>query len=266
MAPRKTGAVPKSNKSSNKKPAKRNTTPPQTNKSAKSSASNLLSLESVNSLRLNAKQWLKYLQQADVFLDTLYSAGNNLQENGVLQKLIQQKGKNLSTGDFTAILMALMNTPLADRFFKGGEQSPAAPQNPAPSQQGQAAPVEAAPPGQPTAPGYQQNNPNGSGTQSQTPNPGLPVQPNGMGQQVQTRPGPGFAPNPYYGAPPYSSYGQSPSLQPGNPQNPGPVPSYGQPTPYPGYNPGPYQTMGFNPYSNSNFNHGTWKPFNYRRH
>ncbi len=72
----------------------------------------------MGSLRNTVKNWLQYLQQADQILDTLFITSNSLKETGVLDKLVKSRGKNLSTEDFTNILMALMNTPLGAQLLK----------------------------------------------------------------------------------------------------------------------------------------------------
>gem|GEM_PF-4757654 len=77
------------------------------------------SLKQVNNLRSLVKNGLGYLQQANEVLETLSSASNSLRETGVLDKLIKGRGKNLTTEDFTNILVALMNSPAGSRMFKG---------------------------------------------------------------------------------------------------------------------------------------------------
>ncbi len=87
------------------------------------------SLGTIVSLRTFCKNCLRYVQQADNLLDTLFVMGNSLQDSGVLKKLSESKGKNLNTGDFTNILMALMNTPVGAGLFKrlsGGDSTPEA--------------------------------------------------------------------------------------------------------------------------------------------
>lgn len=280
MAPQKSGASQKSRRTSRQKPTVRKSSP--ANKQSKSSAlpspSGLLSLDSINNLRTSAKQWLKYLQQADVFLDTLYSAGNSLNDTGVLQKIIQQKGKNLSTGDFTAILMALMNTPLADRFFKGGKQDSLSQNAEVDSQTGRSGPQAASPQGQsqplPPAhsqPGHVPNPSNGNSQNQQHPTP--------WQNQVPT-PGYGPNPSPYPGYAPqpntYPGFSQFPQQQPGfgqfPPQQPGFGQGFGQPVPpgqsgssvqpgpsgqYPGFQPGPYHLMNYVPSTKADLWNGT---------
>ncbi|MCI0183317.1 MAG: hypothetical protein OWR52_10915 [Acidibacillus sp.] len=83
------------------------------------------SMNTISTLRGWSKQVAKYVHQADNLLDTLFITANSLQESGVLKKLSETKGKNLSTGDLTSILMALMNSPLGNTVFKklGGNDS-----------------------------------------------------------------------------------------------------------------------------------------------
>ncbi|GIM45788.1 hypothetical protein DNHGIG_13370 [Collibacillus ludicampi] len=76
------------------------------------------SMRSISNLRNLCKNCLKYIQKADSILDTLFSSANSLHETGLLQKLMQSKGKNLSTGDWTTILLTLMNTPLGSSLLK----------------------------------------------------------------------------------------------------------------------------------------------------
>lgn len=102
-----------------RKSGRRNVNSAPSTPSSSKSLSNLLSLDSIGDLRGKTKQWLQYLQQADRVLDTLYVAGNSMNESGLLQKIIKNKGKNLSTGDLASILTALINTPLAEQFLKG---------------------------------------------------------------------------------------------------------------------------------------------------
>jgi hypothetical protein len=102
------------------------------------------SLKTVVNLRTMVKNWLQYLNQADQVLDTLFITSSSLKESGVLEKLVKQKGKNLTTEDFTNILIAFMNSPLGGQFLKGvgsgqnkNEQTPAQA-----STQQQAAPLQ----------------------------------------------------------------------------------------------------------------------------
>jgi len=76
------------------------------------------SVKTVTNLRTTVKSWLQYLNQADQVLDTLFVTTNSLKETGILDKLVKQKGKNLTTDDFTSILIALMNSPMGGQLFK----------------------------------------------------------------------------------------------------------------------------------------------------
>lgn len=85
------------------------------------------SIESLGNLRNLCKLCLKYIQQADTMIDTLFSTANSLHESGVLQKLIQHRGRNLSTTDLATILSVLMNSPIGSRLFErmgGGSETP----------------------------------------------------------------------------------------------------------------------------------------------
>jgi hypothetical protein len=95
------------------------------------------SLKTVGNLRNVVRNCLQYLQQADQVLETLYVTSTSLKETGVLDKLVKHRGKNLTTDDFTNILIALMNSPVGNRFFKAlnsqeetGSQSAATPAPP----------------------------------------------------------------------------------------------------------------------------------------
>ncbi|WAH36903.1 hypothetical protein [Alicyclobacillus dauci] len=99
-------------------------------------------VKTVGNLRGMVKNWLGYLQQADRVLDTVFVTTNSLKESGVLDKLVKNKGKNLSTEDFTSILGALMSSPIASGFLGGGggsgsDETKSDPE-PAATQQGQA--------------------------------------------------------------------------------------------------------------------------------
>lgn len=112
-------------------------------------------LKSVTNLRSMVKNWLGYLQQADQLLDTLHSTTHSLRETGVLDKLIKHKGRNLTTDDYTNILIALMNSPLGNQLLKsagGGNQDTTPPAAPSP------APNPAPAPGPMGGPGLQQPN------------------------------------------------------------------------------------------------------------
>lgn len=83
------------------------------------------SMSTIGNLRVFCKQAAKYVQQADSLLDSLFATGNSLKESGLLKKLAESKGK-MSTADLTNILLALMNSPIGNTFFKrlgGGEST-----------------------------------------------------------------------------------------------------------------------------------------------
>jgi hypothetical protein len=75
-------------------------------------------ISAIENIRNFCKQCLKYIQQADKMVDTLFVTTHSLQESGVLQKLLKDKGKNLTTNDFTNILIALMNSPAGSDIIK----------------------------------------------------------------------------------------------------------------------------------------------------
>ncbi|WP_200757832.1 hypothetical protein [Effusibacillus dendaii] len=184
--------------------------------SGSSKASGLLSLSNLGNLSAMCKQCLKYLQQADVWLETINKASTSLNEAGLLQKLIKTKGKGLSTGDMASVLMAFMNTPLADQFFKGGsseEDSSTANRQPAnqsghPEQNPSSPPASSAPsaghPGWPRYPGM----PPGP------PTFGQPAPPAWPGYMQGYNPPPPTFPQPHS----YPAYGYPPAQQlPANP-------------------------------------------------
>ncbi len=155
------------------------------------------SLKSVGSLRNSVKNWLRYLEQADQVLETIYATSNSLKESGVLEKIVKQKGKNLTTEDFANILVALMNSPIGGQVFKGGGDETDASETPA-------------------APATGSANSGGSGASAAT------------GTQGGTGiPGAAPAPGQPQGFPP--PYPQQPYAQPPYPQQPPPQ----QPPQYP---------------------------------
>lgn len=92
-------------------------------------------MRTLSHLRNLCKNCLKYVQQADSVLETLFSSANSLHETGLLQKLMQQRGKNLTANDWTTILLTLMNTPLGSSLLKkpggdtpAGQKAPPSPQ------------------------------------------------------------------------------------------------------------------------------------------
>jgi hypothetical protein len=83
------------------------------------------SMSTINNLRNFCRQAGKYVQQADTLLETLFATGTSLKESGVLKKLAETKGKNLSTGDLTNILLSLMNTPIGANLLRRGSSGDA---------------------------------------------------------------------------------------------------------------------------------------------
>lgn len=76
-------------------------------------------VKTVGNLRGMVKNWVQYLNSADQMLDNLFLTTNSLKETGVLDKLVKHKGRNLSTDDYTNILIALMNSPIGGQVLKG---------------------------------------------------------------------------------------------------------------------------------------------------
>ncbi|MCL6517617.1 hypothetical protein [Alicyclobacillus sp.] len=160
-------------------------------------------LKSVTNLRSMVKNWLGYLQQADQLLDTIHMTTNSLRETGVLDKLIKYKGRNLTTDDYTNILVALMNSPLGSQLLRsagGGTEG-----------DGGAAQSAAQPPAQTQA---------GGTASGATPTPGAP------GAGLPGAPGlPGAGANPAAIPPaPGSALGTPPGMPPGMPVQGGPLP------------------------------------------
>jgi len=79
------------------------------------------SVRSMSSLRKLCKQCMGYVQKADGWLDSLHGVGSHLHREGVLPKISQGKIKDLTTSDWTTLLMALMNSPLAGLLLGGGD-------------------------------------------------------------------------------------------------------------------------------------------------
>lgn len=78
------------------------------------------SLKTVGSLRNLCRQCMGYIQRADQLFDSLHGVGSHLHESGVLPKIMSGKFKELNTGEWGALLMALMNSPLSGMLLGGG--------------------------------------------------------------------------------------------------------------------------------------------------
>lgn len=78
------------------------------------------SLKTVNNLRNMCSKAMGYLQRADQLFGGLHGVGNHLQEAGVLPKIMSGKFKDLSTGEWGTLLMALMQSPLSGMLLGGG--------------------------------------------------------------------------------------------------------------------------------------------------
>lgn len=177
-------------------------------------------VKTVTSLRGMVKNWLGYLQQADRMLDTVYVTTGSLRESGVLDKILKNRGRNLTTEDYTSILAALMASPLGSGLLKGGGGNDedggngATERASAPSQPAQRQPQ------QQQGPAYQPGYPQQQPSYQQQPGPYQPPAQPGYGQPyAQPNYGqPSYGPPPAYPAPGYGmpSYGQ-PNTAPSSP-------------------------------------------------
>ena len=207
-----------------KRPGTPATTPPA---GAKGGLGKLLSpqnlqdtLKNMGSLRGTVKHWLKYLQQADQVLDTVFVTTNSLKDSGVLEKLVKGRGKNLTTEDLTNILAALMNSPAGSQLLQsigGGEKDVRPSTTPSGS----------------TATGTNPNNVQ----RTNAPAHGTPA---AVGNGSPTN-GQAPATAPYGAVPPYAQPGPSQGPYPVQSPYQGQGPYQGQ-SPYPGQ--GPYPTQG----------------------
>ncbi|TCP57623.1 hypothetical protein EV586_10267 [Tumebacillus sp. BK434] len=78
------------------------------------------SIKSIGQLRNFCKQCMGYMQRADQIFDGLHGVGSQLNSAGVLPKLMQGNVKELTTGEWAALLMALLNSPLSGALLGGG--------------------------------------------------------------------------------------------------------------------------------------------------
>ncbi|MDB5085749.1 MAG: hypothetical protein JWN30_2635 [Bacilli bacterium] len=76
------------------------------------------SLQGITTLQQFCQQCLGYVQQATSMMDQLQGTAKSLHEAGIWQRLVETKGKNLSAGDLTNMLVALMNTPIGGTILK----------------------------------------------------------------------------------------------------------------------------------------------------
>jgi hypothetical protein len=76
------------------------------------------SLQGITTLQQFCQQCLGYVQQATTMLDQVQGTAKSLHEAGIWQRLVETKGKNLSTGDLTNMLMVLMSTPIGGTLMK----------------------------------------------------------------------------------------------------------------------------------------------------
>ncbi|MBX5436119.1 MAG: hypothetical protein IRZ33_02760 [Alicyclobacillaceae bacterium] len=160
------------------------------------------SLKAVGNLRTMVKNCLQYLQQADAMLDTLYTTSHTLRETGVLEKLVKQRGRNLTTEDFTNILVALMNSPLGSQFLRsmGGDKAAAGDDSNDSAAAGGTAAGTPAGPG-PQTPAQVPQAPAGAPAPAPSHQPRSGMSPPGQTPGAQTPPGqtpPGYPPYPFY--------------------------------------------------------------------
>jgi hypothetical protein len=78
------------------------------------------SVKTMGSLRNLCKQGLTYMQRADQLFDGLHGFGSHLHQTGVLPKIAKGKLKDMTTGEWSALLMALLNSPLSGFLLGGG--------------------------------------------------------------------------------------------------------------------------------------------------
>jgi hypothetical protein len=90
------------------------------------------SIKSIGSLRNVCKQCMGYIQRADKWFDALHHVGSHLHETGVLPKITKGNFKELTTGDWTSILMLLLNSPLSSLLL-GSSEGNSEPDTPAPA-------------------------------------------------------------------------------------------------------------------------------------
>jgi hypothetical protein len=80
------------------------------------------SVRAISNLRKLCKQCMGYVSRADQLFDGLHTVGSHLHQAGVLPKIASGKFKDLTTGEWTAVLMALLNSPLSG-FLLGSSSS-----------------------------------------------------------------------------------------------------------------------------------------------
>jgi hypothetical protein len=77
------------------------------------------SIRHLATLRHLCKKYTGYMSRADQLFDSLHGVGSHLHKEGVLPKVIGGKFKDMTTGEWTTLLMALMNSPLAGMLLGG---------------------------------------------------------------------------------------------------------------------------------------------------
>ncbi|PWK16380.1 hypothetical protein [Tumebacillus permanentifrigoris] len=75
------------------------------------------SIKHLSTLRQLCKKYTGYMSRADQLFDSLHGVGSHLHKEGVLPKVIGGKFKDMTTSEWTTLLMALMNSPLAGMFL-----------------------------------------------------------------------------------------------------------------------------------------------------
>ncbi|MCX7569664.1 hypothetical protein OS242_06780 [Tumebacillus sp. DT12] len=78
------------------------------------------SVRAIANLRNLCKQCIGYVSRADQLFDGLHGVGSQLHQAGVLPKIAGGKFKDLTSNEWTAVLMALLNSPLSGFLLGGG--------------------------------------------------------------------------------------------------------------------------------------------------
>ncbi|MBL0385323.1 hypothetical protein JJB07_01575 [Tumebacillus sp. ITR2] len=81
------------------------------------------SMKHLGTLRNHLKKYHGYMSRADQMFDALHGVGTHLHKEGVLPKVIGGKFKDMTAGEWSTLLMALMNSPLAGFLLGGGGNS-----------------------------------------------------------------------------------------------------------------------------------------------
>jgi len=81
------------------------------------------SIKAIANLRNLCKTCIGYVSRADQLFDGLHGVGSQLHQAGVLPKIAGGKFKDLTSNEWTAVLMALLNSPLSGFLLGGGTPS-----------------------------------------------------------------------------------------------------------------------------------------------